>query len=107
MRVWENVQRLADENGIKIKLPNVLSNSRNALITSEFARKFGKFNDFHESIFNAYFLKLKNIEKDKVLLKIIKKLNLNPDQLELAWIDNKYFEILQKSKQELYSIGIT
>ncbi len=105
--MWGNVERIAREYEIEIKMPKYLSHSRKALETSEFARKFNKFEECHERIFNSYFLEEKNIEKEETLFEIIEELGLNSDELKVAWNNNSLFEIIKKSIHELHSFGIT
>ena len=104
---WLNVQRLASENTIEIKLPSYLSISRRALETAEFAREHGKFESCHDLIFRAYFLEGKDIEKEATLLDIIQQLNLNPDQLKESWKAETYLEVIKASIRELHSLGST
>lgn len=104
---WLNVQRLAFENSIEIKLPAYLSISRRALETAEFARENGKFDLCHNLIFRAYFLEGKDIEQEEVLLNIIQKLNLKPDQLKESWKAETYLEVIKTSIRELHSLGST
>ena len=104
---WLNVQRLASENAIEIKLPSYLSISRRALETAEFARAEGKFDSCHNLIFHAYFLEGKDIEKEETLLNIIQQLNLEPDQLKKSWKAETYLEIIKSSIRELHSLGST
>jgi predicted DsbA family dithiol-disulfide isomerase len=104
---WLNVQRLAYENAIEIKLPSYLSISRRALETAEFAREQGKFDSCHDLIFRAYFLEGKDIEKEETLLNIIQKLNLKPDALREGWKSGTYWEVIKESIRELHSLGST
>jgi predicted DsbA family dithiol-disulfide isomerase len=104
---WLNVQRLANKYEIEIKLPNYLSLSRKAFETAEFAREQGLFDECHDRIFAAYFLEGKNIEEEKILLKIIQELNLDPDQLKQKWKDQSYLELIMDSIRELHSAGIS
>jgi len=104
---WLNVQRLAAENAIEIKLPSYLCLSRKALETAEFAREHGMFDACHDLIFNAYFLEGKNIEKEETLIYIIQELNLNPHQLQQSWKDETYLKVIKASIRELHSAGST
>ena len=104
---WQSVLRLANAYQITIKLPKFLSISRKALETAEFAREYGKFDDCHNQIFNAYFLEGKDIEKEETLLKIITQLGLNPEVLKQKWREEIYHHLILESIHELHSAGIT
>ncbi len=104
---WLNVQRLASENAIEIKLPSYLAISRKALEMAEFAREHGKFDTCHDLIFRAYFLEGKDIEAEETLLDIIQKLNLKPDELKENWKAETYLGVIKASIRELHSIGST
>ncbi len=104
---WLNVQRLADEFNIEIKLPKYLSLSRKALETAEFAREHGKYDACHDRIFKAFFRDGKDIEKQEPLLEIIRDLGLNPEELKAKWQDESYYKIIRDSIRELHSVGIT
>ncbi|MFX0044126.1 MAG: DsbA family protein, partial [Candidatus Hodarchaeota archaeon] len=58
---FANVKGLADEDGLKLKFSGKLPNSRLALYVSEFARKKGKFGEFHKIVLDAYWLDGKDI----------------------------------------------
>ncbi|NVM52360.1 MAG: DsbA family protein [Candidatus Helarchaeota archaeon] len=104
---WLNVQRLAKENNIEIKLPSYLSLSRKALETAEFAREYSVFNECHNRIFNAYFLEGKDIENEKTLLEIVKELKLDLEELKQKWKEETYYNAIKNSIRELHSVGIT
>lgn len=101
------VQRLANEYKIDIKMPIAVCNSRKSLQTAEFAREHGKFDEAHELLFKAYFLESKNIEKEKVLLDIIQKVGLDPEELKDAWEDGRYLKEIKDSIEVLHDLGIT
>jgi len=52
--VMANVKRLADQDGIHFKLSDKVPNSQLALLISEFAKKKGKFDEFHKLVFDDY-----------------------------------------------------
>ena len=106
-QAWQSVQRLADENHIKIKLPKYISLTRKALETAEFARVHQVFDECHERIFNAYFLEGKDIENEDNLLEIVRDLGLDPEDLKQKWKEQTYFKIIKDSIRELHSVGIT
>ncbi len=104
--VVENIMRLAAEDGITMSFPEVLPNSQLALYISEFARKKGKFEGFHEIIFEKYWKEGKNIGELPLLLDVAKSIGLNKDEL-LAYLNtDESKKLLKKNMLELKEYGI-
>ena len=59
----------------------LLSNSHLALAAGEYAKEKGKFEEFHEKIFHAYFNERKDIGDIKVLSNIAEGLGLNQEEM--------------------------
>ena len=105
--VMINVKRLADEVGIKFTFSGKLPNSRLALFVSEFARKMGKFNEFHELIFDTYWKDGKDIGDLTLLLDLAGSIGLDKNEL-LDYIESgEPLNILKKTHSELGNIRIT
>ncbi len=105
--VMINVKRLADEVGIKFTFSGKLPNSRLALYVSEFARKKGKFNEFHELIFDTYWKEGKDIGDLTILLDLAESLGLEKKEL-LDYIESDEPQnMLKKTSLELGNVRIT
>jgi len=72
-----NIKRLADDIGISLKFTEKLPNSRLALYLSEFARKNGKFEEFHKLVFDSYWKEGKDIGNQAFLLALAERVGLN------------------------------
>jgi predicted DsbA family dithiol-disulfide isomerase len=103
---FANVKRLADEDGIPLKFSDKLSNSHLALSISEFARKKGKFDEFHELVLDAYWLQGKDIGDKELLLDLAESIGLNKKQVEAYLETDEPRNVLQKSLKEIRSHGI-
>lgn len=103
---FANVKRLADEDGIPLKFSDKLPNSRLALSISEFARKKGKFEDFHKLVLNAYWLQGKDIGDKNLLLDIAESIGLDKKEIELYLDTDEPRQALQESFKEIRSRGI-
>ncbi len=103
---FANVKRLADEDGLTLKFSEKLPNSRLALYISEFARKKGKFEEFHKLVLEAYWLEGKDIGDKSLLLDIAESVGLNKDEIEDYLNTDEPFKILQKTLKELREYGI-
>ncbi|KYP81337.1 hypothetical protein AYW79_01395 [Ferroacidibacillus organovorans] len=85
----------------------LLSNSRLALMASEFARDKGVFHDFHQRIFDAYFRACEDIGKLEVLLSMAGQCGLDPDELKTALADLRYMPRLEQAQREGAKQGVT
>ncbi|MFX1358658.1 MAG: DsbA family protein [Promethearchaeota archaeon] len=103
---FANVKRLADEDGIRLKFSEKLPNSRLALYISEFARKKGKFGEFHKLVLEAYWLEGKDIGDKIFLLNLATSIGLNKKEIEEYLNTDEPFKTIQKSLIELRKYGI-
>jgi predicted DsbA family dithiol-disulfide isomerase len=103
---FANVKRLADEDGLQLKFSEKLSNSRLALYISEFARKKGKFEEFHKLVLEAYWLEGKDIGDKNLLLDLAESVGLNKNEINIYLSTDEPFKVVQKSLKELRTYGI-
>ncbi|MFX1329896.1 MAG: DsbA family protein [Promethearchaeota archaeon] len=103
---FANVKRLADEDGLTLKFAKKLPNSRLALYISEFARKKGKFEEFHKLVLEAYWLEGKDIGDKSLLLDLAESIGLNKNEIESYLETDEPFNVLQKTLKELREYGI-
>jgi len=96
-----NVKKLADEDGLIIKSGGIMSNSRLALYISEYARKKGLFDQFHEIIMKKYWVEGKDIGDLSLLLDLAESIGLNRDEI-LKFIEtDEPAKILKAAMAEL------
>ena len=101
-----NIKRLADDVGISLKLSEKLPNSRLALYLSEFARKNGKFEEFHKLVFDSYWKEGKDIGDQTLLLALAESVGLNKKEI-LDYINSEEPKSeLTKSLRDLRQYGI-
>ena len=84
-----------------------ISNSRLSLEAGEFAKEQGRFEQFHHSVFQAYFSQGKDIGNIEVLKKIGKDAGLDADALGKSLKTGKYRRVLEEAKGEAARLGIT
>ncbi|NVM17205.1 MAG: DsbA family oxidoreductase [Candidatus Lokiarchaeota archaeon] len=102
----ENIKKLADDVGITFKLTDKLSNSRMALFFSEFARKNGKFDEFHKLVFDSYWKDGQDIGDKTLLFSLAESLGFKRKEI-LEYIDSEEpLKELKKSLKELRKYGI-
>ncbi len=104
--VFANVKRLADQDGLTLKFSEKLPNSRLALYISEFARKKGKFEEFHKLVLETYWLEGKDIGDKSLLLNLAGSVGLNKKEIEIYLNTDEPFKELQKSLKEIRAYGI-
>ncbi len=100
--VMANVMQLAKEDGLTFKLSDKLPNSRLALFISEFARKKGKYDEFHELVLEKYWKEGKDIGDLSLLLELAESIELNRDEV-LAFIETD--EPQNKLKEALMELS--
>jgi len=103
---FANVKRLADEDSLQLKFSEKLPNSRLALYISEFARKKGKFEEFHKLVLEAYWLEGKDIGDKNLLLDLAESVGLNKNEIDVYLGTDEPFKVVQKSLKELRTYGI-
>jgi len=104
-RAFANVKRLAKEDGITLKFADKLPNSRLALYISEFARKKGKFEEFHKLVLEAYWLEGKDIGDKKLLMDLAASIGLDKDEIERYLNTDEPSMEVQKALKELRRYG--
>ena len=101
-----NIKRLADDVGISLKLSDKLPNSRLALYVSEFARKNGKFEEFHKLVFDSYWKEGKDIGDQALLLALADIVGFNRKEI-LDYVSSEEPKSeLMKSLKDLRQYGI-
>jgi predicted DsbA family dithiol-disulfide isomerase len=101
-----NIKKLADDIGISLKLSEKLPNSRLALYLSEFARKNGKFDDFHKLVFDSYWKDGKDIGDQALLMGLAETVGLNRNEILEYITSEEPKSELTKSLKELRKYGI-
>jgi predicted DsbA family dithiol-disulfide isomerase len=85
-----NLRTYGSQFGLQFNNLEVLSSSHLSLIAGEFARDHGKFHEYHEAVFKAYFTEGEDIGKVEVISKILQKLNLEVNEFMSASKEGTY-----------------
>jgi len=93
--------------GVEFGNIEVLSNSRLALMASEYARDVGRYDSFHQNIFHAYFTEGMDIGKLDVIADIARKSDLDEKETLDAVRDERYASRLNETRKEGELIGLT
>jgi len=104
---FEHILQRGQEEGITFGIVEVLSNSRLALMASEYARDQGKYYTFHENMFHAYFTEALDIGKPDVIADVAKRSGLE-EKKTLNAVNNGRYELrLNEAREEVEAIGLT
>ena len=104
---YDQLRKRGKEVGVVFGSHTVLSNSRSALMASEFARDKGRYDSFHEDMFHAYFTEGLDIGKPDVIAAVAKKSSLDEKEMLNANRDGRYELRLNKARKEGELIGLT
>ena len=104
---YERLCARGNEVGIVFNTHKLLSNSRKALMASEYARDMNKYDAFHENIFHAYFTESLDIGNPDVIAAVATKSGLDGKKTLAAVSDGRYASRLDDVKREGRLLGLT
>jgi predicted DsbA family dithiol-disulfide isomerase len=93
--LWTRIQTMAEMTGFTMKPPEVLANSRLALEAAEFAKEYGKSEEFEERVYRAYFNEGLNIGRQGVIGDLATEVGIDRDDLNAAIESNRYLPRLK------------
>lgn len=99
-QIAQDIAMIAKEEDMQIKLPGILTNSRPSLEASEFAKSKNKFDEFHLSVYEAYFQNGENIGDKNVILKIGERVGLPTDELEECLKERTMRKKIEENRRE-------
>ena len=100
-----NVTDYGKDVGLNINTRS-LYNSRNSLKVNEYAKREGKFAEFHKAIFKAYLEDDKNIGNLDILLDVAEEIGLDRAKTKVFIESPEAEEIVSNSKNEALRLGI-
>jgi predicted DsbA family dithiol-disulfide isomerase len=104
---YEQLRARGKEAGVEFGNLTGLSNSRSALMASEYARDTGHYDSFHKNIFHAYFTQGLDIGKLNVIADVAGKSDLDKKETLNAIHDGRYASRLNEAREEGQLIGLT
>lgn len=104
--MFENLRQRGDRYGMVFNDRERSSNSHLALLAGEFARDMGRFEEFHENVFQAFFTDLKNIGQLDEILEIASNSGLDPKKLKLSLSEGHHQNRLDNAGVEARRLGI-
>jgi len=104
---YDQLRMRGKEVGVVFGTHTLLSNSRLALMASEYARDLGRYDSFHQNIFHAYFTEGLDIGNLKVITDVAGKSGLDEKETLSAVRDDRYASRLNETRKEASLIGLT
>jgi len=104
---YNQLRARGKEVGVVFGDLTVLSNSRLALMASEYARDLGRYDSFHKNIFHAYFTEGLDIGNLKVIADVAGKSGLDEKETLSAVRDDRYASRLNETRKEGQLMGLT
>lgn len=101
-----NLKNYGSQFGLVFNQLNLLSNSHLSLLAGEFARDNGKFHQYHETAFKAYFTYGKDIGKVEVIYNILEELGLDINSFSSEVKAGTYEGKLQETSESAQLNGI-
>jgi predicted DsbA family dithiol-disulfide isomerase len=106
-RVWgSSVYPLARNLGVEIKLPPVQPRSRRAHEAAHWARRHGKFREYNDAVFRAFFQRGEDIGNTDVLTRLAADMALDGDNLREALDNDLHLENVLADEREAKKLGL-
>ena len=107
-KAWRSsVYPLAERLGVTMKLPPIQPRSRRAHEAAHWARSKGRFDDYHQAIFRAFFERGENIGEIEVLMSLASGLGLDALSLRQALKSGDFTESVLTDEKEAQLLGVT
>lgn len=97
-KAYEMLSKLGEPYEIKFLNKDKKFNTHRAHLAGEYAKTVGKYDEFSEEAFKAYFKDSKNIADKDVLNEIANKVGLNVEEMNNQIDEGKFDAILQNAK---------
>jgi predicted DsbA family dithiol-disulfide isomerase len=88
-----------------MKLPEVISNTRNAILAEDYAEENGKAHEYDFAVWDAVFRKGINVSSESAVGKIIAKIGLDPDKVSKYTRDEERIRKLEERERVCRDTG--
>jgi predicted DsbA family dithiol-disulfide isomerase len=107
-RVWaSSVYPLAEQLGVNIKLPPLQPRSRRAHQAAHCARRHGKFREYNDAVFRAFFQRGEDIGDTDVLTRLASDMALDGDNVRETLDNDLYLENVLADEREAKKLGLS
>lgn len=97
-QVYARFNQTGAPYGLEFNPVDFIPNTRLALMATEYAKDLGKFEEFHNRVFKAYFTEGQDIGKVEVLLALLDELGILPEQGAAAIENAEYARRLAENR---------
>ncbi len=104
--MYRNLRKSGERFGIQFGNVRLLSNARMSLAAGEFARDCGRFDAYHEAIFNIYFTQARDIGEWEAVREAAEAAGLDTAELKKALDEGRYLQRLSAVTDEAHQSGI-
>jgi predicted DsbA family dithiol-disulfide isomerase len=104
--IGRNIEQLAAESGIAIRMPRLIANSHLALEAAEFAREHGALEPYHAALFEAYFRDGRDLGDAGVLCDIASSCGIDALELRQALADGRFAAVIDRATEAAREDGI-
>jgi predicted DsbA family dithiol-disulfide isomerase len=98
---------MAARLGVTMKMPPVKPRTRLTHEAAHWARAQGRFEDYHDEVFRAYFEKGEDIGDEDVLIAIALRLNLDSQSLRQALLNHSLATSVLADEGEAARLGVS
>jgi len=106
-RVWsDSVAPMAERLGVTMRFPPVKPRTRLAHEAAHWARAQGRFDDYHNEVFRAFFERGEDIGDVEVLIALGRKLELDSDSLRQALTSHEFAASVVADEREAARLGL-
>lgn len=106
-RVWsDSVAPLAERLGVTMRFPPVKPRTRLAQEAAHWARAQGRFDDYHNEIFRAFFERGEDIGDVEVLIALALKLEFDSNLLRQALTSQEFGASVLADEREAARLGV-
>jgi len=106
-RLQGSVSALAAELGIEIRMPRKLPNSHLALLGGEIAREAGRFEQYHDAVFHAYFQADLDIGEIDELIQIAETAGIEAAFFRNSFQEKRFHDCLIRARNDAHSLGLS
>ena len=107
-RVWsDSVVPLAERLGVTMRFPPVKPRTRLAQEAAHWARAQGRFDDYHQEVFRAFFERGEDIGDAEVLIALALKLELDSNSLRQAFSSQEFVASVLADEREAARLGVS
>lgn len=98
-QISERFNQAGSQYGLVFNPVEIIPNTKLALMATEYAKEIGKFEEFHDLIFRAYFTESKNISLAEVITPLLVSLGVEPTQAAQVLQDEAYARRVEQNRE--------